>query len=63
MLKLKFPLFFTTSSFAIPCENLDIEFPKGIENPASGINLGLSNIAFDDQFLYTGGQFDSSEVY
>lgn len=35
-------------TYSVDCENLEIEFPKGIENPANGYNLWLSNIAHDD---------------
>lgn len=58
MLKLVAPLFFRRIS-SLTCENFDMAFPKGIENPDSGHNLGLSNLASDGLFLYSGGSFDS----
>jgi hypothetical protein len=54
---------FSKNSRATNCANLDVEYPKGIENPASGETLYLSNLAYTSEFIYSGGQFDSEDVY
>jgi hypothetical protein len=48
---------------ASTCENVDVEYPKGIYNPASGSSLYLSNIIASDEFIFSGGAFDSDDVY
>lgn len=46
-----------------PCLNLVIEFPKGIGNPGDGSALYLSNLALSDTHIFSGGQFDTKDVY
>lgn len=43
--------------------NTDLKFPRGIQNPADGANLGMSNIAYSATDIFVGGQFDSDQVY
>ena len=48
---------------AATCENIDVEYPKGIENPDGGDGLLLPNIAYNSDYIFTGGRFDSEIVY
>ena len=56
-----FPFF--ALSDAVPCENADVEYPKGFASPGSGDGILLSNLAFSSTHIFSGGQHDSAEVY
>jgi hypothetical protein len=52
---LNITIYFIGIAYAVDCENLDIEYPKGIENPGSGEKLYLSNLAYTSEYIYSGG--------